>query len=96
LNFGPVEVTTDSVQVGGIVGELPLRIDYEQIYYTQDVISNGATSNGILIGTKQTDLTIFTSAYFREILLWDNTVWDLANIDIANGVYPTLVVDEEE
>jgi hypothetical protein len=34
--------------------------------------------------------------FFGSILFWDDTIWDLTDIDITNGVYPTLIVDEED
>ena len=74
----------------------PTDLDTEEVYYTQEMISNSFTVDGIQVGTKQTDLSTFTSTFFKDTLLWDDTIWDLINIDIPNGIYPTLINDIEE
>jgi uncharacterized repeat protein (TIGR02543 family) len=96
FNFGIVKALNDTNNIGGILGYNGGYIKSTNTYYTNDIISNDLLVEGIKIGTKQTNLSIFTSTFFTDTLLWDNTIWDLTNIDIPNGIYPTLINDSLE
>ena len=90
INFGNVLASSNATLVGGITGFLPSTTDIKQTYYSGSVTSNGAVVDGVAFGTQVTDLSIFNLEFLTTTLGWDTDIWDFTDLDIANGVYPTL------
>jgi hypothetical protein len=90
INLGNVVATDTTTEVGGIAGVLPTTNDIEQTYYSGSITSNGVAVDGVAFGIKVTDLSTFNLAFFTTTLEWDTEIWDFTDLDIVNGVYPTL------
>lgn len=51
------------------------------------------TNSGTLqyFGTSQSTANISKATFYSVSLGWDSAVWDYSNVNIANGIYPTLL-----
>jgi hypothetical protein len=90
VNFGNVVATNVSNEIGGIAGNIPATNDFEDVYHYGSITSNEIEVLGLDFGTKVTDLSTFNLEFFTTTLGWDTEIWDFTNLDISNGVYPTL------
>ena len=57
-----------------------------------DMLANGGFTYYSASGTMATfnDVSLIDKDLFISMLGFDSTVWDLDNIDIENGIYPTI------
>ncbi|MBQ8178620.1 MAG: InlB B-repeat-containing protein [Clostridia bacterium] len=68
--------------------------DYRTVYAVQDmsVTRNGSTYSGFNSAPSQTYKMLNDSAFYRVTLGFDINVWNLNNLDVENGVMPTLFI----
>jgi hypothetical protein len=97
INFGDVQVSTISISPvqllgGAIVGELDGMIRYngEKAYFTKSIKNlSGNIINGINFGGFISPNSVSID-FMRDDLELDTDIWDFTDLDIVNGVYPTL------
>ncbi len=92
LNFGDVTTSDSTSNIGGIYGYSRAIGDQEHVYYTGLLTAAGVEVAGIDFGVKVNDLSIFNQDFFVTTLGWDIEMWDFTNLDIANEVYPNLMI----
>ena len=63
-------------------------------YYSEGQILHIDDASNATVGTEGTSGSFdqFNQAsFYTDVLGWDSTVWNLSNLDFANGMYPTLI-----
>ncbi|MCK9310274.1 MAG: InlB B-repeat-containing protein [Candidatus Cloacimonetes bacterium] len=92
LNLGDVTTSDSTSDIGGIIGYSIANVDQEHVYHTGLLTAAGVEVAGIDFGVKVDDLTVFNQDFFVTTLGWDIEMWDFTNLDIANEVYPSLMI----
>ena len=93
--WGAVQ-STRCVDAGENAGIYNYSADYgEEQIYSSIVLYPNANNEYFYYtssGEEQTfvDSTLITKDFFISLLCFDETVWNLDNIDVENGIYPTI------
>lgn len=89
INLGVVK---GSLNVGGIIGE---NVNYTTLiinsYYTNEILDEENNPFALTTpGGAYLDANELGAEFFINVLDWDEEVWDLADLDVENGIYPGL------
>jgi RNA polymerase sigma factor (sigma-70 family) len=60
-------------------------MDINEVYYLNSAYATGVKVGGGLLGQEIEDADTINQFFFGSILFWDDTIWDLTDIDITNA-----------